>query len=150
MSLPCGERLAICAGPAPGSKQSSFCAEGYGLLSSVRFLHHIFQFCDSQPTWHIQLSCDNDPLVKRVEAARPSFDQCFPNNTLEADWDVVHMIVRTIRQSPCRVRLQHIKGHQDDNKPYDDLSLDAQLNCDADHEAVYYQTGMNDSSPVSV
>jgi len=108
-------------------------------MSLMRFLHHIFRFCSSKPTWNIQLSCDNDPLVKRVAAARP-FDQCFPNITLEADWDVVNMIVRTIHQSPCNIILQHVKGHQDDKQSYDDLPLDAQLNCDVDYEAVYFQT----------
>jgi hypothetical protein len=108
-------------------------------MSIIRFIHHIFQFCSSKPNWNIQLSCDNDPLVKRVEAARP-YDQCFPNVTLEADWDVVNMIVRTIHQSSCNIILQHVKGHQDDKKSYDDLPLDAQLNCDADYEAVYFQT----------
>jgi hypothetical protein len=128
-----------CTGPAHGSKQSSFWAEGYGLLSIVCFLHHLFQFCDCRPSWLIHLSCDNDPLVNRVESTR-SFKQCFPNLTLDADWDVVNMIVRTIRQSPCTIRITHVKGHQDDKTRYLGLPLNAQLNCDADHEAVYIQT----------
>jgi hypothetical protein len=66
MSLPNGTRLATCAGPAHGSKKSSFCAEGYGLLSLTRFLHHLFHFCLCRPSWKLQLSCDNDPLLKRI------------------------------------------------------------------------------------
>jgi hypothetical protein len=44
MSLPNGQRIASCAGPAPGSKDSSFQAEAYGMLSMVRFLFHLFSF----------------------------------------------------------------------------------------------------------
>jgi hypothetical protein len=33
-----------------------------------------------------------------------------------------------------------VKGHQDDKIDYADLPLHAQLNCDADHEAVYHQS----------
>jgi hypothetical protein len=139
MSLLSGTRLATCAGPAHGSKQSSFRAEGYGLLSITRFLHHLFEFCHCKPEWNLQLSCDNDPLLKRINAARP-FTTCFPNSTLDADWDIVNMIVRTLDQSSCNIVLPHVKGHQDDKTDYDDLPLDAQLNCDADYEAVYHQT----------
>jgi hypothetical protein len=139
MSLLNGTRLVMCAGPAHGSKQSSFRAEGHGLLSITRFLHHLFEFCQSRPTCKIQLSCDNDPLLKRVNAAHP-FKTCFPNCTLDADWDLVNMIVRTLHQSSCHIVLPHVKGHQDDKIDYDDLPLDAQLNCDADYEAVYHQT----------
>jgi hypothetical protein len=49
------------------------------------------------------------------------------------------MIIRTVQQSPCQIALLHIKGHQDDKTPYNELPLDAQLKCDADHEAVYHQ-----------
>jgi hypothetical protein len=50
------------------------------------------------------------------------------------------MIVRTIQSLPCTILVTHVKGHQDDHKDYEDLNLDAQLNCDADHEAVNHQT----------
>jgi hypothetical protein len=50
------------------------------------------------------------------------------------------MIVRTLQSLPCTIRVTHVRGHQDDHKDYEDLPLDAQLNCDADHEAVNYQT----------
>jgi hypothetical protein len=36
--------------------------------------------------------------------------------------------------------LPHVKGHQDDDVDYNDLPLDAQLNCDADYEAAYHQS----------
>jgi hypothetical protein len=50
------------------------------------------------------------------------------------------MIIHTIHQSSCNIVLPHVKGRQDDNLDYDNLPLGAQLNCDADYEAVYHQT----------
>jgi hypothetical protein len=61
MSLPNGQRIASCAGPAPGSKDSSFWAEAYGMLSMVRFLLHLFSFFDAHQAWQTQLSTDNQP-----------------------------------------------------------------------------------------
>ena len=66
MSLPNGQRIASCAGPAPGSKDSSFRAEAYGMLSMVHFLLHLFSFCDAHQTWQTQLSTDNQPLLQRI------------------------------------------------------------------------------------
>jgi hypothetical protein len=37
-------------------------------------------------------------------------------------------------------QLEHIKGHQDEETPYDDLTLEAQMNVDPDTEARSYQT----------
>jgi hypothetical protein len=59
MSLPNSQRIASCAGPAPGLKDSSFQAEAYGMLSMVRFLLHLFSFCDAHQTWQTQLSTGN-------------------------------------------------------------------------------------------
>jgi hypothetical protein len=139
MSLPTAQRVATCSGPAPGSVQSSFRAEGYGLLSVTRFLYHLFRFCGVDPELKIQLSCDNDPLLRRVQSALPH-TECFPNLTLEPDWDLVDSIVKTIQSMASSIILPHVKGHQDDDVAYIDLPLDAQLNCDADYEAVYHQS----------
>lgn len=49
---------------------------------------------------------------------------------------MIHTTLTTINYP---VRINHIKGHQDDHTPYDRLSLHAQLNVDADHLANHYQ-----------
>lgn len=36
-----GNRIVTCNGPSYGAKPNSYRAEGYGLLSVSRFLHHI-------------------------------------------------------------------------------------------------------------
>ena len=62
----------------------------------------------------------------------------FPNDSLAADWDVVHEIVESRRQLNHPPTITHIKGHQDKHKSYEQLSLPAQLNVDADALADSY------------
>jgi hypothetical protein len=82
MSLPDGTRLATCSGPAHGAKQSSFRAEGYGMLSLTRFVHHISTYCGKSPTWKIKMICDNAGLITRLQEAI-QYTSTFPNDTLK-------------------------------------------------------------------
>ena len=82
--------------------------------------------------------CDNEGVVKSIQSAL-KYDNYYPNTTMAADWDVIHEIVVSIKDLPTPLTVLHIKGHQDDQIPYDDLSLPAQLNVDADSEAELYQ-----------
>jgi hypothetical protein len=96
------------------------------MLLISHFLHHLIHFSDSTPKWIIQLSSDNDPLLKWIKANQIHQD-CFPNTILEAAW--------TLQKLPCITHI--VKGHQDDKINYGVLpALDAQLNC----ETVYLQT----------
>ncbi len=148
MSLPNGQRIASCAGPAPGSKDLSFRAEAYGMLSMVRFLLHLFSFCDAHQTWQTQLSTDNQPLLQRIIEYQ-QYKTYFPSATSSADWDVVQAISTTCAKLHIVPFFQHVKGHQDDKTAYGNLPLEAQLNVDADHEAgSYYQMHPDDDTPV--
>jgi hypothetical protein len=148
MSLPNGQRIASCASPAPGSKDSSFRVEAYGMLSMVRFLFHLFSFCDAHQAWQIQLSTDNKPLLQRITEYQ-QYKTYFPNATSNADWDVVQAISTTCAKMHIVPFFRHVKGHQDDKTAYGNLPLEAQLNVDADHEAgSYYQMHPNDDTPV--
>jgi hypothetical protein len=113
-------------------------AEGYGLLSVSRFLVRLQEFCGQEPTWHIQMMTDNQGLLTRVERSLP-FEHPFPNLTLQADWDVTNEILHSVRSLSITPRFLHVKGHQDDHTEYANLSLNAQLNVDADAEAGTYQ-----------
>jgi hypothetical protein len=54
--------------------------------------------------------------------------------TMEAEWDVIAEIKATLTQlhPTSQPTLEHIEGHQDLLKPREELSLKAQLNCQAD------------------
>jgi hypothetical protein len=138
ISLPNGNRLARCAGPAFGPYGSSFRAEGYGFLSVARFLVRLQEFCNQTPRWRIQMMTDNQGLLTRVETSLP-FPDPFPNSTLQADWDITNEINHSLQALAIPPTLVHVKGHQDDHVAYERLSLNAQLNIDADEEAGIYQ-----------
>jgi hypothetical protein len=148
MSLPNGQQIAGCSRPTPSSKDSSFRAEAFGMLSMVRFLFHLFSFCDARHTWQIQLSTDNQPLLQQIMEYQ-RYKTYFPNATSNADWDVVQAISKTCTQMHIVPFFRHIKGHQDNQTAYGNLALEAQLNLDADHEAgSYYQMHPDDKTPV--
>jgi hypothetical protein len=128
LSLPTSERVATCSGPAPGSVQSSFRAERYGLLSIACFLHHLFCFYGVDSDIKIQLSCDNDPLLCCVKSAL-LHPNCFPNSTLQPGWDIIDAIIKTIQSMACSIILSHIMGHQDDKVAHKKLPLVAQAYC---------------------
>ena len=105
-------------------------AEAFGMWSVFVFVTRIFQFYNEDPTGQVSLHCDNEALVntvnKIITRARPDF----PNDTLEADWDIIHEIVLLLRSHDQTV--SWIASHQDEETPTEDLPLAAQLNCEAD------------------
>ena len=142
MSDASGNRLARCSGPVFGYAISSYRAEGYGLLSALRFLYHMSRLhlksSDRIITPH--LVCDNKGLLATIMRLR-EYTTIFPNITMEAEWDCISQILDTIRAlNSLLPSLDHIKGHQDENTPYEELPLLAQLNCDADAQANSYLT----------
>ena len=131
-----GNRLAQCNGPAYGAKPVSYRAEGYGILSILRFFFHL------KKQWHVTnkfaVVCDNETMVKR---ANEKFNgkAATPNSTLEAEWDLLAEIWTTLQELDDW-SITWVKGHQDDKKPYANLDLKAQLNIDADALANQYIT----------
>jgi hypothetical protein len=160
ISLPNGRRLATCSGPVYGAKPSSYRAEGYGMLSLLRFLVRLFEYCGVQVvSTDCSIVCDNSSLVNKVIAYQspypmdvmldddwdpfdqPSLESSNKSTTatLAPDWDVLNEIRHALHDLPLRPSFQHIKGHQDRDTPYEHLPLLAQLNVDADNAAEAFQ-----------
>ena len=140
LSNPAGERLAKCNGPVFGHSISSYRAEGYGMLSFLRFYLRMTQLYwqppDRVPTPF--LVCDNLSLVKTITKLL-TYANIFPNTTLDAEWDCIAQILQTMQVLKDKApALDHIKGHQDSTTPYEELTLSAQLNCDADTHATKF------------
>ena len=72
-----------------------------------------------------------------VKKSAKCLDPCktTPNATLESSWDLLAEIWVAYRELGDRVQIGWVKGHQDNETPYEDLSLKAQLNVDADQLA---------------
>jgi len=136
LSTPTGERLARCNGPAYGHKISSYRAEGYGLLSVLRFIILMrIEYTITVP-WEVTILCDNESMVKNCKKHQDP-TTVYPNSTLGSDWDIIVEIWQALKElGPlCKPIFKHVKGHQDRSTPYPALSLSAQLNVDADHLA---------------
>ena len=54
---------------------------------------------------------------------------------MDDDMDIILEIQHLNKELEYLIEFKHIKGHQDDGIPYDQLPYPAQLNCDIDHLA---------------
>jgi len=158
---------------------SSYRAEGYGILSILRFLNRLTEYCQINQQWEWQLTCDNQSFVDKVdsrdqdgnthqhmgneahdwtqwaEVMSSEIDEQDESNvtatqtttinaTLDPDWDVVNEVRWNLRKSGITGgRLEHIKGHQDQETEYSELPLSAQLNIDADRLAGEFRESMD-------
>eukprot|EP00957_Ditylum_brightwellii_P206279 15347675-Ditylum_brightwellii.AAC.1 len=61
-------------------------------------------------------------------------------NTLSSDWDIIPQIVAVFNKSNFKDAYEHAKGHQDKDKRYKELLLQAQSNIDVDILAVAFQS----------
>ena len=135
-----GERLVRCRGPVFGYAISSYRAEAFGMLSLLRFLMRMTEMHQTvakraKPPY---LVCDNQSLVRSV-TRMTEFPTIFPNTTMEAEWDCLAQIVQAVKSlGEVAPTIDHIAGHQDEETPYEQLSIPAQLNCDADQLANAY------------
>jgi hypothetical protein len=132
-----GTRLAYCSGPAFG-RGSSHRAEATGMLSGARFLHHLALFCNQPIHRPTTFTSDNKGLLTRI-TQRSQYAYNYATATLAPDWDLIDELHNALDHFTQPTPFTHVLGHQDDKKKYADLSLDAQLNVDADHEAGNYQ-----------
>lgn len=134
IATPEGQRLVYGNGPAPGAYPNSFRSEAYGVLATVRWLHHAFRYSptDGKPT--ITHYLDNTSVIRRIERTTKSTWEA-PNQKLMPEQDVIDEIAATLHTLPIVLDIKWVKGHQDLQSPYEKLSLEAQLNCDADREA---------------
>jgi hypothetical protein len=138
LSTPTGTRLAWCYGPASGPN-TSYRAKATGMLATSRFLLRLSQFCDCHQKWHDRYVSDNQGLITRAND-RLKYTHSYPNATLAPYWDLVEEIHTTNAILNATASYQHVLGHQDQHKQYEDLPLDAQLNVDADEEVGYFQS----------
>jgi hypothetical protein len=125
-----GQRLATGMGPAQGMAPSSYHVEGYGMLVILRFIVRLCELCGSNPLGST-LYCNKLVLVKCITKSLHC-TQWYPNETISSDWDIIQAIILTSQMFDTCPVIHNVKGHQDDHIPYKDLTLEAQLNVDAE------------------
>eukprot|EP00957_Ditylum_brightwellii_P151212 11513955-Ditylum_brightwellii.AAC.1 len=84
------------------------------------------------------LYLDNKGVITRIQQQQ-SYPHDYSFNTLSPDWDAIAQISKILRKGNWVQKILHIHGYQDKHKMYDELSLPAKLNVDADRLAVEYQ-----------
>jgi hypothetical protein len=95
LSSPTGDELIECKGPAYGIVMDSYCAEAYGLLSITTLVTLLMQYTTNTFA-PIELLCDNNALVKKIEKLRKSTRPEFLNDTLAPSWDVLQRITKNL------------------------------------------------------
>ena len=141
-----GERVATGMGPARGALASVNRSEAFGMLAVTRFLIRLGEFTGQVEEWQGILATDSQSVLDTIahvhtmpEARAPATrtyhtDQWKTLEVLSADWDVLIELQESLKLLPD-LALQHVRGHHDNHIPYQQLSLLAQLNVDADHQA---------------
>ena len=82
--------------------------------------------------------CDNQSMVNKTNEIS-QYVSMYPNSTMASEFDVLAEIRTAMRQlGRSRPELTHIKGHQNETKPWHELTRSAQLNCRADELADQY------------
>ena len=148
MSNKDGERLAQGMGPVRGRTLHSYRAEATGMLSALRFLIRLKEFCQMHEPWQGIVATDSQSLLDTLSGEQSldenrniPVDLDFNRvvlDVLSPEWDVLIEIQHSMKRL-SGVRLEYIKGHQDQEIPYERLSVLAQLNVDADRIAGEYQ-----------
>ena len=65
----------------------------------------------------------------------------YANATVDSDWDVLQAVITTKNKFPPCMKLVYVRGHQDKQTRFCNLSLPAQLNVEADALAGQYEYG---------
>jgi len=94
------------------------------------FLEHYFnhmQIMVAQGRANIQAYCDNLGLIQQVDKMQTN-QIPNPSWAIDNDYDLHVKILHTIQCITLPISLHHIKGHQDDDTPVEQLPYAAQLN----------------------
>ena len=80
---------------------------------------------------------NSESWVKTINAVM--WDMFFLNETIISDWDILQNIISSLAQFQHEPTLSHVKGHQDAQASYAQLSLLAKLIVDADRLTSRYR-----------
>eukprot|EP00957_Ditylum_brightwellii_P034966 2650288-Ditylum_brightwellii.AAC.1 len=114
------------SGPA-FRQASSFHTEGYRVLSALSFSCCAMEYIVSTTTLAFQMYLDNERVITGIKKQQ-TYSNDYSFNMITPDWDIIAQISNILDMGSFLPTMQHIQGHQDKYKKYDDLSLPAKLN----------------------
>eukprot|EP00957_Ditylum_brightwellii_P188057 14317318-Ditylum_brightwellii.AAC.1 len=85
-----GDIIAKQSGPAFG-QASSFCAEGYGVLSALSFFCCAMEYTASTTKLSLQMYLDNKGVITRTKKQQ-TYSNDYSFNMLTLEWDVMAQI----------------------------------------------------------
>jgi hypothetical protein len=124
--------------PAQYADESSKRPKAAAIYASLHWIHDLLlQYPDHAPSDNsnppLSIYVDNKAVLQ--DLARPVDDTTPAFHFLTPEYDIIQGI-RTLRASlPVPVIFAHVKSHQDQQHPYEELTPDAQINILADQYA---------------
>ena len=123
---------AIITGEAPvngkGHELTSTRAEMLGIIAIITTLKTIYKQ-HNLPRTKIHLYTDSKTSITNAIRNLKGTRQM-----LLTDIDVIFQLQHELKNLPFSLVITHVKGHQDQKKPYDELTNAEKLNCDMDHK----------------
>jgi hypothetical protein len=99
------------------------------MIGGLLFLHHLCLYCGHLQLLLLQkMYCDNLGLITKVNKFL-LFRLASTQAALHSEFYVLTTIHDLLKDFSLPPTISHVKGHQDNHKPYEDLPLPAQLNC---------------------
>ena len=134
LSTHAGKRLFKGHGSCPG-RPNSLRGEDCGMLAATLFTTLLKQYfqCTFTSTL-LSYQSDNLELIKRQQEHQ-TYTHPYPNTTLTAEFDLTKIIHILHRDHALPPSFCHVRGHQDRDKAYAKLNLNAQLNVEANRLA---------------
>eukprot|EP00957_Ditylum_brightwellii_P160943 12253427-Ditylum_brightwellii.AAC.1 len=130
--------LATHSGPAFG-QAPSFQAKGYGILSFFHYLSPPQIYTQLTPACNVCIYIDNKGVVTKTNN-QIEYEYEYPYNTLEPDWNVITQLEEYLQALlGSKLKIEHVKSHQDEHYDFEQLDLPAQLNVRADELAMTYR-----------
>ena len=116
----------------------SKCPEAAALFAGLSWIHALLQRYpdtnpDTGPTPSLPIPVDNKAVI--LDVHRPVDDLTATFHLLHPHYDILQAIRSVIADLPMPVDIFHVKSHQDQQKPFDELHPHAQINVLADHHA---------------
>jgi hypothetical protein len=124
--------------PAQYADTSSKRPEAAAIYASLHWIHDIltqFPAADQtdDPPSPLSIYVDNKAVLQDID--RPVDDITPAFHYLTPEYDIIQGICTLCASLPIPVTFHHVKSHQDQQKPYEQLTPDAQINILADRHA---------------
>ena len=133
-----GDKYVESHGIARGAPMASFRAEAYARLAFLRYIIRYTEFLGVEVHAKFQILTYSDAkgMLQREEKLILAG---FKSSSwyLDSDQDVIAALEEAHRQLPISIKTEHVKGHQDNAKAYNHLTVQERFNVFADHLATY-------------